>query len=77
MKNTMRQAVEMLLDGDQAGLTRLASRLSDAIRNRFACPECGHAGPHDDNGRSGEDFALCCSGCGEVFYPQADLDDDV
>jgi hypothetical protein len=73
MKNMTRLAVGMLLDDDQAGLTRLANRLSDALHNRYACPECGHAGPHDDNGRSGEDRELCCAGCGEVFAPVEDM----
>jgi len=31
---------------------------------RFACHECGDAGPHDDNGCTGSRLAFCCKACG-------------
>jgi len=66
---TGEMAIRMLLDGDQAGLTRLANRLSDIIHNRVECPYCGSHGPHDDNGATGEDFALLCDSCHEIWEP--------
>lgn len=64
------RTIGMLLDGDQAGLTRQADHLSDVIHNRATCPECDHRGPHQDNGASDPDeFELCCEGCGYVFQP--------
>jgi len=41
--------------------------LSAARRGRLPCPECGHAGPHDHNGESGDDLTFCCSKCGMHF----------
>lgn len=29
------------------------------------CPACGHDGPHDDNGLTGDERSFCCTECGE------------
>lgn len=62
-------ALDMLLRGDRAGLARLAKRVRDAAENRVECPDCGDAGPHDDNGLSTGhyDFTMCCRACGCHF----------
>jgi hypothetical protein len=35
------------------------------------CPECGHEGPHEDNGESGCSLTFLCTACGMQFdaYP--------
>jgi DNA-directed RNA polymerase subunit RPC12/RpoP len=48
-------------------LEKLARKASDAVRNRVECPECGHKGPHDDNGRTGDELSYCCCSCGTHF----------
>jgi hypothetical protein len=48
----------------QSALARLARHASDRLENREECPECGDSGPHDDNGRTGEERSLCCRMCG-------------
>jgi len=65
-------AVEILLsdapeDVKQARLTAAAKEASDIAHNRFPCPECGHEGPHEDNGGVGIHLAYCCAKCGEHF----------
>jgi hypothetical protein len=50
----------------QAKLAQLTKRAN----NEVACPDCGHEGPHDDNGERGEEFALGCTGCGMAFQPE-------
>ena len=50
----------------QTRLTRLAHALSDAVNGRVPCPDCGHRGPHDDNGDRREPM-LCCCECGSHF----------
>ena len=66
-KTADQMAVELLLAGDQAGLTRLAERLSAAAQNRVTCPDCGDRGPHDDNGETGFQLMYCCRACGRHF----------
>lgn len=46
-----------------------ANRLEKIVRasldsGRFNCPECGHHGPHEDNGVSGDEKSFCCTVCG-------------
>lgn len=41
------------------------------LENRFECPDCSHAGPHEDNNERGAEFALACTGCGTHFHPGA------
>ena len=38
-------------------------------RNRMSkCPECGAAGPHDDNGETNENYlSFSCNSCGMSF----------
>jgi len=31
------------------------------------CPECGDAGPKDDNGQRGMEMSFCCGACGAHF----------
>lgn len=31
------------------------------------CPECGHKGPHGDNGCEGAFQTFCCDECGSQF----------
>lgn len=39
-----------------------------ANKNRIECPECGHMGPHEDNGsRRLRDLSYCCGDCGTHF----------
>jgi ribosomal protein L37AE/L43A len=33
-------------------------------REGHRCPECQAKGPHDDNGRRGEELSWCCTACG-------------
>lgn len=56
------KALRMLLSGDSAGLVKLAGQMSGAVE----CPDCGHAGPHDDNGDR-QDLSYLCAGCGFTF----------
>jgi DNA-directed RNA polymerase subunit RPC12/RpoP len=60
-------AVDLLLAGDQAGLTRLAAELKARGENLVTCPECGDRGPHEDNGESGFQLMYCCRACGRHF----------
>lgn len=60
-------ALELLLKGDQTGLTRLAEQASDIASNKVPCPECGDKGPHEDNGEMGAGKTLCCRKCGNHF----------
>lgn len=65
-------AVEVLLGPGsekqkQAKLSKLAKQARDRLENRIECPECGHKGPHDDNGRTGSQRSYCCCNCGTHF----------
>lgn len=65
-------AVEVLLgegtpSEKQAKLTKLAVQAKDQLENRIPCPDCGNAGPHDDNGMTGLQLSYCCSDCGMHF----------
>lgn len=63
-------AVDLLLAGNQRGLTRLAKQAKRQLNNEVTCPECGDNGPHDDNGAIGAHLAYCCRGCGCHFDAQ-------
>lgn len=69
-------ALQMLLAGDEAGVSKLARALSDLINNRVACPACDDRGPHEDNGATGADLALACRACGEVWEPIIAMPED-
>jgi len=66
-KTADQMAVDLLLAGDQAGLTRLAAELKARGENRVTCPDCGDRGPHEDNGESGFQLMYCCRACGRHF----------
>jgi len=55
------------LKAKQAQLAQLAKRAKDQLENRVECPECGHKGPHDDNGQTGVHLSYCCCNCGAHF----------
>ncbi len=59
------QAVDLLLAGDQAGLTALAAKARRRLEDRATCPDCGEDGPHESNGSE----TLCCAACGCHFEP--------
>lgn len=66
------QALDILLSGGseqtrKAKLATLAAQAQARIENRIECHECGSHGPHDDNGRTGEEKTYCCSECGNHF----------
>jgi ribosomal protein L37AE/L43A len=66
--NATRKALDILLSRKsasqkEADLKKLAKTVSNIVRNRIECPECGHMGPHDDNGRV-DDLTYCCRACG-------------
>ncbi len=63
-------AVDLLLAGDQRGLTRLATKAGKALRNEVECTECGDEGPHQDNGETGIHLAYCCRKCHTHFEPR-------
>jgi hypothetical protein len=67
--NWNQAALELLLKGDQAGLTKLAQLAHQTFSPEHQpCPECNHPGPHMDNGgRAGKDLALLCSKCGNQW----------
>jgi transposase-like protein len=55
-------------------LGKLLSRIEEAMQSEPArrtlmgnCPECGEKGPHDTNGKRGQDEAFCCRACGLHF----------
>lgn len=59
----------LLLQGDEVRLRRLAQGVAAIMNNEVPCPDCGHGGPHEDNGCQGEDLALSCVACGSCFQP--------
>lgn len=69
MKKTLdERALELLLNGDSTGLSKLAGEAEKFVTGRTACPECGNPGPHDWNDDSiGGVRTYCCSGCGMHF----------
>jgi hypothetical protein len=62
-------ALDLLLKGDQRGLTRMAQVCKDRLENRVECPECGDMGPHEDNGASGSMLCYRCTKCGALHEP--------
>jgi len=53
---------------------KLFNRIEEAIQSEptrrtlmGSCPECGEDGPHDTNGKRGQDEAFCCRACGLHF----------
>lgn len=66
-------AVDVLLDSSlsakqrRAKLTVLAAEAQARLEGRVECPECGHEGPHDDNGQTGAHLGYCCVDCGCHF----------
>lgn len=51
----------------QAVLTRLATKAKALVGGGMRCPDCGHGGPHDDNGLAGNELSYCCGKCGTHF----------
>lgn len=73
-KTADQMALEILLDdkpNKQERIAALSRTVSRVVQNRVPCPDCGHKGPHDDNGLSStsDSFAMCCAGCGAHFNP--------
>lgn len=72
--NTMtldEMALRVMLNPDprkRAGeLARLA-RWAEQMHGGGACPDCGDAGPHDDNGAvRASELAFSCRACGMCF----------
>lgn len=62
-------ALDLILAGDEAGLSRLVARVRAELNNEIECPACGDAGPHEDNGAIGFDFTLACRACHEQWQP--------
>jgi len=56
-----------LVKTKQSKLSKLAKQAAARLENRVECPECGHEGPHEDNGCSGSQKSYLCSGCGCCF----------
>lgn len=67
MRTADQMAVDLLLVGDQAGLSKLAGELKNVNEGRLECPDCGDIGPHEDNGETGSRLAFCCRACGMHF----------
>lgn len=72
MTTVTQATVRLILNNDQAGLTRLASRVDRAIRDATdpACSDCGARGM-EDNGCDPADFnfTLLCVACGSQHSP--------
>lgn len=50
-----------------AELARLTA-WAERMHGGGACPDCGDAGPHDDNGAArASELAFCCRACGMNF----------
>lgn len=61
-------ALDILMgNGTQKEKQAQLSKLQDHAAGRVECPECGDMGPHDDNGRTGDDRSYCCNKCGTHF----------
>lgn len=66
------QAVRLLLNNDQTGLTRLARRVDRAIEDAIdpACRACGARGLEDNGCAPGDiEFTLLCTSCGDQHSP--------
>lgn len=56
----------LLAGGSDAQFERLAR--AAGMQTERECPECGAAGPHEDNGAvRPADLSFCCSECGCHF----------
>ena len=72
-RTTPKTADAMALDILLAGGPRMQARLTalhayvERQHTGGACPACGAAGPHDDNGCSGDELSFCCCACGEQW----------
>lgn len=55
--------------GEQADgrVSRHAKSFQLVLDGKVECPECGDMGPHDDNGRTGDERSFCCRKCGTHF----------
>jgi transposase-like protein len=64
-------ALRILLDGKltekqrQAQLS--AAKARNVLDNRVECPDCGHKGPHEDNGARGSELTYLCVSCHSQF----------
>ena len=70
MSNWDKQAVAILTSSTMtksqkdSALAALARAAKAELNNEFPCPECGHQGPHEDNGGRGYNLSYCCCACG-------------
>lgn len=66
--------LEIMLGNDPGRQRRVAVLKDQAdavLSGRRECPECGDAGPHDDNGATRlSDLSWCCRACGTHFDEQ-------
>lgn len=60
-------AMRKLLPLPPAKLEAAAKSYNDVLNGTIECPECGHAGPHEDNGATGNHQSWLCAGCHMVF----------
>jgi len=60
-------ALEILMSSAPKNVkdARLAKLYAEAKNASGPCPECGYAGPHEDNGASQpSELSFCCTNCG-------------
>jgi len=68
MSSYDKQALAILLsDSSKSQKDSALAALARRANNEFACPSCGHEGPHEDNGGTGADLTYLCLSCGHQF----------